>query len=77
MRLQKLYLFDESGQSSLILIVLHLLLIFDYALLVVLECLLHSDHVIFIRIDELGLLSLEHGADFVLEVVGKIIHCPH
>lgn len=58
MRLQELYLFDESGESSFILVILHLLLIFHYALLVVLECLFHSGHVIFIRIDELGLLSL-------------------
>lgn len=77
MRLQEVNLFDERGERSFVLVVLNLLLELGDAQLVVLEGLLHSDHVVFIGKDELGLLALQHRVHLILQVVSEAVHRPH
>ena len=68
-------LFDKSGKCSFILIILNLFLIFTDPFLIIFEGLLYFNHMIFIRIDELCLLALQHCIYFILQVISKVIHC--
>ena len=71
---QKLNLFDKSGKCSLILIILNLFLIFPDPLFIIFKSLLYLNHMIFIRIDKLCLLALQHCVNFILKIISKVIH---
>lgn len=74
--LEEVDLFEQVGEHAFVLVVLDDALVVFYFVLVVLEALFYFVHVVLVGVDELCLLSSEHGGDLVFEMVGEGVDAP-